>query len=165
MLISSSRRTAKKSRSILRRRVSSVPTSSSSDSLMPYDSLASNRGHDETNMYMMRNKKERKSLRFNDDPMKASNAPPWMTNAKTRTMADERKELLGGRDGGIHDTDDDYERGGLTRDDKHSEFGGANMFARAKKRREERAQRFGYKRGKHRQKFGKGIGLAGRTRR
>ncbi len=165
MLVGSRRHSGRKTKSILRRRVSSsASSSSSSDSLMPYDSLSSNRGHDETNMYMNRKKGERKSLHFDKDPMQAGNAPPWMTNSKTRTMADERKELLGERGGGVHDNDDEYARGGLSRDDKHSEFGGANMFARAKKRREERKRKFGYKRGQGRQKTGRGLGLAGRTR-
>jgi hypothetical protein len=131
-----------------------------SNALLPFDQLVSNRGHDEGNMYLDRTARKRKSLNFNDDPGKF-NAPPWM-NEEGKTMGDERTQLYGSNKQSKEG--DATSRGGLSRDDLHSEYGGANMFARMKKRREQQAQ--GMMHGRRRQKRGGGlkVTLAGRVR-
>ena len=104
--------------------------------LLPYDSLISNRGYgSDSVMYMQSEKGKRQNLQVSADPQDIYNTPPWLSDT-VKTMADERNKLSGpdATYQGLQKHEDEFKRGGLTRDDKHSEFGGANMFARMKER-------------------------------
>jgi hypothetical protein len=106
--------------------------------LMPYDSLISNRGYGgDSNMYMQSEKGKRQNLSFSSNPQDAFNAPPWLSDT-VKTMGDERNQLAGPDASyqGLQKHEDELSRGGLTRDDQHSEYGGANIFARMKERQQ-----------------------------
>jgi len=105
--------------------------------LMPYDSLISNRGYGgaDSNMYMQSEKGKRQNLSVGANPQDVFNSPPWLSET-VKTMADERNKMYGTKDSGVQTHNDEFSRGGLTRDDKHSEYGGANIFARMKERQQ-----------------------------
>ncbi len=100
--------------------------------LLPYDSLISNRGYGgvDSNMYMQSEKGKRQNLSVGANPQDVFNAPPWLSET-VKTMADERNTFQG-----TNHNKDELSRSGLTRDDKHSEYGGANIFARMKERQQ-----------------------------
>lgn len=102
--------------------------------ILPYDKLISNRGRDDTQLYLQRTRTERK-LELDRDPGKEFNAPPWQERG-ARTMAQEREALYGQRGGGLQQSTDTYDRGGLSRNDQKLEYAGMNLFSR-KKRREQ----------------------------
>ncbi|MCA9391713.1 hypothetical protein KC614_00725 [candidate division WWE3 bacterium] len=106
----------------------------------PYDSLQSNKGSIR-NIYLERASGD-KTMQSADDPTRKYNAPPWLQE-NAQTMGDERREIEGrvseveysGRGGRRRK---ERNASGLSRDDSHSEFGGMNVFARMKGRKQQK---------------------------
>lgn len=107
-----------------------------SQDFSPYDSLVSNRGVDESNMYMQREKNSR--LQLSENPTKAFNTPPWMGAAES--MGDVRREAFGGLHGdemSLHGGGAEMSKVGQS-NEVRGQTGGLNVFARMKKIREEK---------------------------
>ena len=109
--------------------------------ILPYDSLISNRGTGESNLYLQRSQGTNSGLELGVDPSQQFNAPPWLSD-DVRTVADERKIVYGNEDA-AKERGELTSRSGLSRDDGHSEYGGANIFSRIKRRKEEKENLLG----------------------
>ncbi|PIP56630.1 hypothetical protein COX05_02075 [candidate division WWE3 bacterium CG22_combo_CG10-13_8_21_14_all_39_12] len=67
--------------------------------LLPYDSLASNRGGPAQNIYLNRSENgDERKLGVGPNPMELMNNPAANDVSESKTMGDERKKLFGERD-------------------------------------------------------------------